>query len=483
LGWQFNCHPNKSKSMPMKRSLILYSAIISLAVASRTIAAPPVADDTGDQLIDMVVNLVSDKDKDMQAIGLQQVREEVKGTAATKRFMELLPKLTPDARAGLIDALGARGDKTARGAVVEMFKSPESQVRVAALRALGFLGEAGDVPLMVQLLMAGGEAEKTAAKRSLEQIRAEGIDEKIVLELKAANDPRRQTALIEIVQLRKTTAGVPVLLDLAVSDKADIRAAALQALGQLAGAEDIPKLVAVLLKTESGPQRDSAEKVIMFVCARIKDANERAGPLLAVWEQLGDEQKTILLPTLGRVDGLRTLKIVEEAIASDNASRRDAGVRALCNWPNASVAGRLLEMAQTSNNPDYCSWALRALTRVAVLQDSRSDVERLELLKKAMSLASNNEQRNYVLERAKAVRTMDSVHFVMSYMDKPELSQRACATLVELAHYRELRDPNKAEFDKFLDKVISICTDPTLVDYAKRYQRGETVDIRAKTAQ
>ena len=140
-------------------------------------------------------------------------------------------------------------------------------------------------------------------------------------------------------------------------------------------------------------------------------------------------------------------------------------------------------MAQTSDNADYRSWALRALTRVAVLRDSRSDAERLDLLKKVMTLAASDEQRNYVLDRAKAIRTMDSVRFVLSYMDKPELAQRACATVVELAHYRELRDPNKAEFDKALDKVIGICKDPTLVDYAKRYQRGETVELRTKTSQ
>jgi HEAT repeat protein len=467
----------------MKTSLILFSVIISLAAASLTCAAPPAADDAGDLLIDTVVNLLSDKDKDFQAIGLQQVREEVKGTAATKRFVELLPKLTPDARAGLIDALGARGDKTARGGVVEMVKSPEEQVRAAALRALGFLGEAVDVQLMAQSLTAGGEVEKTAAKRSLEQIRAEGVDEKIVGELKAAKDSTRQTALIQIVQRRNARAAMPILLDLAVSDKADIRTTAMQALGQLAGAEDIPKLVEALLKTESGPQREAAEKSIMFVCARIKDANERADPLLAVWEQLGDEKKTIVLPTLGRVGGPKALKVVEEAIAGDNAQRRDAGVRALCNWPDASVAGSLLEMAQTSNSPNYRSWTLRALTRVAVLHDSRSDAERLDLLKKAMTLAASNEERNYVLERAKAIRTMDSVRFVLSYMDKPDLSQRACATVVELAHYRELRDPNKAEFDMALDKVIGICKDPTLADYAKRYQRGETVELRTTSSQ
>jgi HEAT repeat protein len=276
---------------------------------------------------------------------------------------------------------------------------------------------------------------------------------------------------------------VPVLLDLAVSDKADIRAAAIQALGQLAGAEDVPKLVEGLLKTESGPPREAAEKAIMFVCSRIKDANERAGPLLAVWQRLGDEQKTIVLPALGRVGGPKVLKVVEEAISTNNLQRRDAGVRALCNWPDASVAARLLELVQTTNNPNYRSWTLRALTRVAVLRDNRSDAERLELLKKVMTLAASEDERNYALERAKAIRTMDSLRFVMSYIDKPELAQRACATVVELAHYRELRDPNKVEFDKALDKVIGICKDPVLVDRAKRYQRGETVDIRAKTSQ
>ena len=98
MGWQFNCHPNKSKPIAVKTSLILFSVIISLALANRTIGAPPAADDAGDQLIDIVVNLVKDKDKDMQAIGFQQVREEVKGVAATKRFVELLPKLTPSAQ-------------------------------------------------------------------------------------------------------------------------------------------------------------------------------------------------------------------------------------------------------------------------------------------------------------------------------------------------------------------------------------------------
>ncbi len=467
----------------MKTQRILFYAATLLAAALWSGGTLKAAEDAGDQMLDTVVGLLNDKDKDLRAIGLQQVREELKGAAATKRFADLLPKLPPEPRAGLIDALGARGDKTARPAIVEMLKSSEEQVRTAAVRALGLLGEAADVPLLVQSLAAGTEAEKTAAQQSLEQLRAQGLDEKIVQELKSAKDVPQKNALVLIVERRKTLPALPVLLDLAVSENADLRTAAVRALGQLAGAEDIPKMVEALLKTEKGAQSDTAEKAVMFVCMRIKDPDKRADPLLAAWEKLGDEQKTIVLPTLGRVGGTKALKVVEEAIAGDNRQRRDAGVRALCNWPDSSVVDKLLVLAQTSGEANYRLWATRALPRVAVLRDSRSDAERLDLLKKVMTLATRDEERNLALDRAKAVRTMDSLRFVLSYIDKPEFAQRACATVVELAHYRELRDPNKAEFDKALDKVIALCKDPTLVDYAKRYKRGETVEVRKKTAQ
>ena len=46
--------------------------------------------------------------------------------------------------------------------------------------------------------------------------------------------------------------------------------------------------------------------------------------------------------------------------------------------------------------------------------------------------------------------------------------------MVELAHHREVRDANKADFMPALDKVIAICKDPTLVERANRYKAGKT---------
>ena len=79
-----------------------------------------------------------------------------------------------------------------------------------------------------------------------------------------------------------------------------------------------------------------------------------------------------------------------------------------------------------------------------------------------------------MLKRVRAVRTIESLRFVAPYLDKPEFAQAACATVVELAHHRKLREPNKAEFDKALDAVIRISKDPGVVDRARRYKKGQT---------
>ena len=80
-----------------------------------------------------------------------------------------------------------------------------------------------------------------------------------------------------------------------------------------------------------------------------------------------------------------------------------------------------------------------------------------------------------MLKRAAAIRTIESLRFVVPYLDQPEFAQEACATVVELAHHRELREPNKAEFDGALDSVIRISKDPGVVDRGKALQEGANV--------
>jgi len=280
-------------------------------------------------------------------------------------------------------------------------------------------------------------------------------------------------ALIEVLAARRALSTIPDLLRLAGNaEQPAVRMAAMTALGQLAGPEQIPTMAQAVLKSEPGAERDAAEKAIMFVCGRIEDADKRADPLLAAMQDLKESDQAALLSTLGRVGGPAALKTIEQAIADPD--RHEAGLRAVCNWPDASISARLIELAKTDKHPKHQALALAALIRVAPLPDKRSGAERLDLLQSVMKMCARESDQNQVIKRARAIRAIETLQFIKPYLDHPAFAQMACETAVELAHHRTLREPHKAEFDQVLDKVIETSKDATVVERAKRYKKGQT---------
>ncbi|MEX1224101.1 MAG: HEAT repeat domain-containing protein [Pirellulales bacterium] len=433
-----------------------------------------VAEDANEDLIKLVVGLLTEDDRAMRALGFEQVRSAAPGGTATERFAAELPNLPAEAQVGLLSALATRGDGAARPAVVALLEGTEDDaVRVAAIEALGPLGRADDAKPLTRLLGDGSAAEQKAATTSLIQLTDDGAVAAILAELKAA-PPTTQVKLIDVLLARRSKDAVPELLTAAVAEDARVRAAAMNALGQLADGEHVAGMVQGVLKAEPGREQADAEKCLMFVCARIEDPAQQAAPLLAAMEELSETDRRTMLSALGRVGGPGALKMVEEAISSDDSQLHSLGIKAISNWPDASIAPRLLELAKTDEHEGHRITALRALMRVAPLPDDRTDAERLELLKTAMSISERDAEKILALDRARAIRTPESLRFVLPYVDQSPYAEQACLSIVELAHHRGLREPNKEEFHKALDKVIETSQDATVIDRAKRYKKDET---------
>jgi len=430
-------------------------------------------EETNDELVTLIVGFLGENDKDLRAVGLDQIRTEAKGEAATKQFAAQLPKLSADAQAGLCSALADRGDVAARPAVVELLRATsEEPVKVAAIGAVGALGDAQDLPLLVSFLSSDSKAEKSAARAALVRLRGKDALSAIVATLKQSNDAALRVALIEILTTRRALETMPDLFALAVDSNATVRAAAMTALGQLASPAEIPGMLDGVLKAEKGSEREAAEKAVALVCNRITDSAQRAVPLLAAIDKRNPSDRAVLLVTLGRVGGPAALEAIEAAIA--DPSLHEVGLQAICVWPDASVAPRLIEIFESEKEPEDRAPVLATLIRIAPLPDGRRNEERLALLKKVLGMCTRTEDQNVLLRRAKAIYSVDALRLAVPYLDQPANAQAACETVVELAHRRDVRDANKAEFTSALDKVIEISKDPTLVERANAYKAGKT---------
>ena len=426
------------------------------------------------ELVDMVIGFLTDSDTDIRAIAFDHIRTEAAGAAATRRFAAELPGLSAEVQIGLLRALGNRGDDVAKPAVTALLSaSSDVSLRVAAIHALGKLGDATDCPALIKLLAATSGPTRRAARESLVQLRDTEVLPAIVDALDRVEAPTR-VALVEILTARRELGAIPTLLNLATGQVASDRAAAMASLGILAGPAHIGAMTRGVLRAAKGAERSAAEKCLMFVCNRIEDKEKRADALLRAMTTLEPSDQIVMLSTLGRVGGSAALQEVDKAIANPQGAVHAAGFAAISNWPDASVAARLIELARADAHANHRRTARMALIRISPLPDGRTDGEKLELLKTAFELTENDAERNYALKRCAAIRILATLRFVLPYVQQGPLAQQACQTVVELAHDRKLRDDNKPEFHAALDKVLAATTDSVVIERANRYKNGQT---------
>ena len=210
--------------------------------------------------------------------------------------------------------------------------------------------------------------------------------------------------------------------------------------------------------------------------ARVCEGDDAAGEKVfaAAVQVYGTDDPAGLVevfPLLGRMGGESTLEKINAGLKNPDVKVRAAVFKALCAWPNDSVADKLWSYAGNANQAVQ-KQALRAYIRVITLKSDRDSDETLSLLKKAFDAARNDDDRNLAITRASEIRTLASVQWLETFLDIPALNQAACASIAKMAHHRDLREPNKAYFTTVLEKVEATAKDAGVVEAAKKARMG-----------
>jgi HEAT repeat protein len=400
---------------------------VSLVVLACAVGSPPsarTADGSNNELVQLIVELVTGSDRDMRTLGFQQIREEAKGAAATKRFADLLPKLPADAQVGLLDALADRGDATARPAVLEMHAGKEEAVRAASLRALGSLGEVGDVPLLAGKMAAGTAAESAAAERSLVRLRGKDVDAAIAAQLKEA--PASRPRLLSVLATRTATGCIGAVLQSAEDPDAKVRLAALGALRLLADEKQTPALVKLLKVAGDDQERCKAELALLAVASRNREAC--VDGLLAGLAGAAPSARISLLKALARSGGEKALEAVVAATKDKDQELQDEAVRLLASWPQPAAAPYLLTIAKQSASPRHNAVAVQGLLRLAAPSGDRP--ADLGLLTEAIAVAKRPEEKRLAVGILGGIPKARALALVRPLVDNPAVAEEALLAAV-----------------------------------------------------
>ncbi|MFC1596535.1 HEAT repeat domain-containing protein [Planctomycetota bacterium] len=390
----------------------------------------PAAEEEGENepLIQMIVELVGDADRDMRALGLQQIREEVPGEAATKRFAALVTELPPEGQAELLEALGDRQDAAARPAVLEMLESEEEAVRAAAIRALGGLGGEADVALLAKSSAATAAAERLAARESLVRLRGEGIDAAIVDTL-GEGEPGMRAELLGVLAQRNARGALGTVLESAEDPESSVRVAALGALRFLADENHAAAIVKILKGIGDDPERRKAELALLAVCSRSGQACAEA--IIAGMADADVPARIALLHGLGRAGGAASLEAILGRLEDDDESVRDEAVRMLSFSSDPAAAPHLLEIAKTTQSLRHQVLAIRGLVRLSGPRGE--EPAKVDTLAEVMSLAKRPEEKRLVLGMLGGTAGPESLELATSALDDEALAGEAALASVMIA--------------------------------------------------
>ncbi len=437
-------------------------------------------EEVSSELTQQIIELVSDRDPDFRAAGLEQVRTAPKDPAFTGKIAAQLSKLDAAGAIGLLRALGDRGDGACRESALGLLgTSKDENIRAAVLETLGELSQPGDLPTIMKSLTAVSAVESAAARQALTQMRGDAISSALAEALQSS-PAASKAGLIEVLAARRAVDQLPTFTAATLDGDPQVRAAAMAALGQIGKPEQLAAMIPGVLKAQKGAEREAAEKNVALVAARIENEDRRGEALIEALGTVAAADRDQLLSLVGRVGGKKLINFVAEIATGADPARRQLGIDALSKWPDAGTADKLLGIAGSTTSAAERKQAFQGYVKIAATRDKRTDQQRLERMKQAMKAARTLDEQATAINRTRTAYDVAAMRFVLPYVDEPKLAQVACETIVELAHHREVRDPHKAEFDKALDKVIAVSKNPEVIDRAQRYKRGETWNRPAK---
>jgi HEAT repeat protein len=378
------------------------------------------------------------------------------------RLAASLPRLPQQGQLCLLNALQQSPHAAVRATALEVAKSPNASLRAAAIRALARSGQPADATLLVAYATDADKAVREAAQATLTALPGMAVNKVLLDDLEGASPPK-QVALIRALVARQAPDLEEVLMRLADSPTESVRLESLTALESLARPEYADRLVAILVAAPLGRVRDGAERAVWRCCSRIADPSRSVEPVMRQLRGADAARRAALLPALGRLGGEQALQLVKAAQKDADRSVRDAAIRALCNWPDATVATDLFELARSDERETYRIVALRSLARVLGRQGKENPQAALEGLREVLKMSTRTEDKEYVLSRLTAVRLPGALELTVSLLEDPALADTAVDATVDLAE--GMKESHAQEARAALQKAAAVAKDPPLKAY------------------
>ncbi|MEN6574984.1 MAG: HEAT repeat domain-containing protein [Phycisphaerales bacterium] len=393
-------------------------------------------------------------DKGRLGIGLRTARE-LPGRDVTEALAAELNELSPDRQPLLLLALADRTDAAVLPAVVNAAKNGKKELRITAIGVLPRIGNVSCVPVLLEAAAESDAGLSQAAKATLTKLPGKDVDADLLARLPQATGATRRV-LIELAGSRQIEGTLPAVVSSIEDADAGVRGAAVQALGILGGAQQVPDLVALAQKTQDAKERGDIEKSLLAVSGRSGAACVK--DLLALMKSDDGNLRMVGLHALAIVGGPDALAAVKAAIGDKDEAVQDEAVRTLSTWPNnwpgdAAAAEVLLALAKTDKKVSHQVLGLRGYLQYIRGAEALAGDQKLARVKDLLGLIQRTEEKRLAVSVVGGVPAAGAFDLLTTLSADPAVTEEACSAMLNLVG-RNIEGVGKEQRQKVLQTVV-----------------------------
>ncbi len=359
---------------------------------------------SGSDDMDLWETTIQSEDPDETDIALRTALDFPKSEKVTKSLAKMLSKI-PAKQIRLCEVLAERGDPAAEKDLFALAKgggTNDPEARLAAATALTRLGCVSVLPILTELA-AVDNAELSARARAVLVGFSGKEGDAAILVLLDNPEANKRLVGITLAASGRVTAAVPKLLSLTSDADAKVSDASFKALGDLAGAGDVPALLSIVEKTAGA---EAATRALSAVCVRLAGSGTGSAlePVVAAYGKAQGKVKYALLRAVCSTGNAQALDMARAAITqSADAELKEAAMRLLCDWKTCEALPELEKIAQEATSERLKILALRGYVRLCMLEPVSQEDKEAAMIR-ARGWAIRDEERTMIDATLKDIR-------------------------------------------------------------------------------
>jgi len=385
-------------------------------------------------------------DQSLKPAAIAAVARLKPGTSSTP-FASLLPQLSPEFQAWMIDGISAIADAPALTAATRALGSEYAPVRQAAITAVAKMAGKDSLPsLVIALNSSNSAADQKYIETALVSLPSDqATDLALVRELQQAQGSVR-AQLLTVITRRQGAKAKSLLLSESDNASPLVAKTAFRALMKTAEAQDTAVILSKLLRPLAPEVRPEAEATVASLLGRIRQISLRSDAVRDAMARADTPEKQIsmlnLMPGCGDAAALDSVK---EMLANPDASVATAAIEALAEWPNPNAWDPLAQIYFHPGDQTPRTVALKGLLRLLAEDSARVNGQTLAGYERLLQAARDDADRRQILGTLGGAAHPGALVLAQGQLSVPAVHAEAEAAVRRIAEALKTSYPKEAE--------------------------------------